>query len=143
MFSTPGPRSYKTWRRCSKYDRSPTFQPRSHCSQSALEGFYRFNEKPPRAIYVFRDGVSEGEFERVRQAELDVIRGGLLPLCSCLLTTVTLPSHLLIQGVLMRNTPRPIWPAHLSRLSLLGRGITLGFFLKRGIRTGQVTVALD
>ncbi|KAF9261759.1 Piwi-domain-containing protein [Marasmius fiardii PR-910] len=40
----------------------------------ALVTFYKRNKFPPGSIYVFRDGVSEGEFERVRQAEFQVIK---------------------------------------------------------------------
>ncbi|KAG7086247.1 hypothetical protein E1B28_002217 [Marasmius oreades] len=37
---------------------------------TALEAYFHSNGKiPPRSIYFFRDGVSEGEFERVRQGE--------------------------------------------------------------------------
>ncbi|KAK1215823.1 hypothetical protein PQX77_021549 [Marasmius sp. AFHP31] len=63
-----------------QHSRTEIIQDLDEMLNSALKEYFQFNAgpdrkgKPPRAIYIFRDGVSEGEFERVRQAELDVIK---------------------------------------------------------------------
>jgi eukaryotic translation initiation factor 2C len=43
--------------------------------ERALERFIEFNEKPPRRLIFFRDGVSEGEYNTVATAELAAIEG--------------------------------------------------------------------
>ncbi|ESK88307.1 argonaute-like protein [Moniliophthora roreri MCA 2997] len=45
--------------------------------EQALERFKAANRVLPKSIYFFRDGVSEGEFEKVRQYELEVMKAYL------------------------------------------------------------------
>ncbi|KAL0580037.1 hypothetical protein V5O48_001972 [Marasmius crinis-equi] len=56
--------------------RTEIIQDLAEMVNSAMDAYYwRNNKTTPGAIYFFRDGVSEGEFERVRQAELGAMKG--------------------------------------------------------------------